>query len=675
MQRKLILLIVLALIAPAATLQGASATSTTRVLVRFDKNTSIAAQKALIESVGGRRISTIPGLGTAVVSVPLAREDAALGTLERQPGVAYAEADGLVHADAVIVNDPLLDSTSWPLANPRFPDAWSLTTGSPNVVVAVVDTGVQLDHPDLGTLVPGHDFVNNDEDPSDDEGHGTSVAGIIAAQGNNGQGVAGVCWQCRIMPVKVLDGLGQGSDSLTATGITWAVAHGADVINLSLGGPEGSQTLADAVSYAESQGVVVVASAGNDGKEEPSYPANYPGVIAVGAVDQSNLYESFSNFGSWVQVDAPGCTNTTKLGTVFRPLTLYYTGYAFCGTSAAAPFVSGLAGLARSYNPSASATSVVNAIEQSAHPHPPPYGNGNSIHGLIDALATLQAIASAPAGPLAAFSASTTTGVEPLSVTFTNTSTNATSYTWYFGDGATSTETSPAHTFASSGTFLVTLVASKSGESRLETKTITVAPRAPKASFKLNKISGSAPLTVEFTNTSKHASTYRWSFGDSAPLSILDSPPHTFTAPGTYTVTLTATGAGGSSTASATVRVTSKPDLKVSLVRTRSRHSGRSYIDSLVATVNNRSQVADTRVKLRITLPAGSSLNSLSTNGGDCAVSGRRISCSLGTVAAGKSVLTQFSVRLPAGAKTTASVSGGLSEANLANISASITSR
>ena len=236
MRRKLIPLIVVALVVPAATLQVASAASTTSVLVHFDKNTSAAAQKALSERVGGRKTSTIPRLGTAVVSVPLAKAEAALSTLERLPGVSYAETDGVVHAYAVTVNDPYLNSSSWQLANPNFPDAWSLTTGSSNIVVAVVDTGVQPNHPDQGTLVPGYDFVNNDADPSDDAGHGTAVAGIVAGQGNNGLGIAGTCWNCRIMPVKVLDSEGLGTDSDVASGIVWAVDHRAEVINLSLGG-------------------------------------------------------------------------------------------------------------------------------------------------------------------------------------------------------------------------------------------------------------------------------------------------------------------------------------------------------------------------------------------------------------------------------------------------------
>ncbi len=706
MRRKLLLLFV-ALIVPAVTLHAASAASTAataRVLVHFDESTSAADQKALIESVDGLRTSTIPHLGTAVVSVPLAQKKTALATIERLPGVDYAETDGLVHADAVTVNDPYLDSTSWELANPGFPDAWSLTTGSPNTVVAVLDSGVQPNHPDLGTLAAGYDFVNSDSDPSDDNGHGTAVAGIIAGLGNNGLGIVGTCWQCKIMPVKVLDSKGTGTDSAIASGIIWAVDNGAGVINLSLGGSSSSQTVADAVSYAQNHGVVVVASAGNDSEwQVPMYPAAYPGVISVGAVDDLGEYYLWSNWGSWVMVDAPGCTNTTHLSDPVRPDSLYYNlgdpgdSYyeipsEFCGTSAAAPFVAGLAGLARSYNPSASALSVVNAIEQTANPRPPVYGEGNSVYGYINALAALQAIALAPAGPQASFTPSAKSGVVPLSVAFANTSTNATSYAWTFGDGAVSTETSPFHTYTVTGTYTVTLKATRSaGESTMASTTITVQPIPPAvaanpvASFTANRVSSLTPLTVKFTNNSSHATSYTWSFGDRSPSSIDDSPTHAFTSSGTYAVTLTAMGSGGVTTSateyitvhekkSALVLRKTKPDLKLSLARTASRHEGSWHVDSLVVTISNRGRVADKSVKLRIALPVVSSVRSVSAGTGRCKKKGRLITCSLGTIAAKKTVRTRLVVKLQSGARTRASASGGRAEASLSNNSASIKS-
>ncbi|MGA9761125.1 MAG: S8 family serine peptidase [Gaiellaceae bacterium] len=698
MRRKLILLVVTTLFVPAATLQAASLEPTTSVLVHFNSGTNAAAQNALIERVGGRRTSTVPRLGTAVVSVPLAEKDAALTALERLPGVEYAETNGTLHAYDVTVNDPYLDSSSWPLANPLFPAAWSLTTGSPNTVVAVIDTGVQLNHPDLGTFVPGYDFVNNDSDPSDDGGHGTAVAGIIAGQGNNGLGIVGTCWGCRIMPVKVLGASGFGSDSAVAAGIVWAVDHGAGVINLSLGGASSSQTLADAVTYAQNHSVVVVAAAGNDSEwQVPSYPAAYPGVISVGAIDEDGYYYLFSNWGSWVMVDAPGCTNTTHLSDSVRPDSLYYnlgspyasyytTPSEFCGTSAAAPFVAGLAGLARSYNPSASAYSVASAIEQTANPRPPVFGEGNSLYGSIDAVSALQTVALAPAGPQASFAPSAIAGIAPLTVNFSNSSTNTTSQVWTFGDGTTSSEISPLHVFGKPGTYTVTLLASRSpGENTTATATITVRPDTPAppiASFTVSRASGSTPLTVTFTNHSSRAASYLWSFGDRTPLSGEISPEHTFTATGVHEVTLTAMGTGGTVTTTKTVEVTSKvvskatskPDLKVSLTRTAARHSGRLHLDSLVVTLSNRGRVADTNVKLRIALPAASGVRRVSTGGGRCALVGRRMTCSFGTLAGQRTVRAKFVVRHPSGAKTNVSASGARSESSLANNSASLRS-
>ena len=151
------------------------------------------------------------------------------------------------------------DDTDWPqqagLRVAGFPKAWDVTQGSSKIVVAVIDTGVDAKHPDLrGALVPGWDFVGNDADPADDHGHGTAVAGVIGARSNNRVGVAGICWRCLVMPIKVLDSKGNGDDTLIAAGIVWAVNHGARVLNLSLGGPGSSVELGNALMYAANEG-------------------------------------------------------------------------------------------------------------------------------------------------------------------------------------------------------------------------------------------------------------------------------------------------------------------------------------------------------------------------------------------------------------------------------------
>ena len=663
MRRKLCLLVLVALVAPFSLPQTASAAKTARILVHFGKHTSAAKQKALIGRIGGRKVATVRRLGTAVVRVPAAGKKEALSLLRRQSGVSYAETDGIVHAYAVTASDPLLDSLDWPLANPLFPDAWSLTTGDSSVVVAVVDSGVQSNHPDLGTLVAGYDFVNNDSDPSDDEGHGTAVAGVIAAQGNNGIGIAGVCWKCQIMPVKVIGSDGSGTDSAVANGIIWAANNGADVINLSLGGPSYSRTLADAVSYAQAKNVVVVAAAGNDGRDAPSYPATDSGVISVGAVDESDNRYGWSNYGSWVQVDAPGCTYSTDLSSSYG---------SFCGTSAAAPFVSGLAGLARSYNLSAAASSVVNAIEQKAQS----LTSGSSVNGLINAKDTLQAIASAAAGPVASFTPSAVSGTAPLTISFTNTSTSATSYLWSFGDGTSSTVAQPSHTFTTTGTFNVTLVASDGTTSTLASSTITVTEPASVASFTASRVSGHAPFGVSFKNKSSNATSYLWSFGDSSPHSIEASPSHTFSKAGTYTVTLTSTGPGGQAEVSKTITVLKPlPDLAVSLVRKWSKVTKVHRLASFVVKLRNRGLAADEGVKITIKLPAGAGFTSVSTGGRRCSRALRRVTCSLGTLSAGRVAKLSFVARVVKRANVTVAVSGKRTETSLANNVARVKTR
>jgi subtilisin family serine protease len=280
-------------------------------------------------------------------------------------------------------NDPLWGS-SWSLAKVNAPAAWKLTNGSPETVVAVLDTGADLHHPDLeGAFVPGYDFVNHDDDPSDDHGHGTMVAGVIAARANNGIGGAGTCSRCSVMPVKVIAGNGTGNAGDVALGIAWAADHGARVINLSfvLSGPDDG--VANAIAYARGLGAVVVAAAGNAGSPDVTFPAGLPGVVSVTGTDGADARYSWANYGSWVRLAAPGCSQATAPA----------AGYGdFCGTSSAAAFVSGLAGLARSL--AAGATGDAIASELAAHTVP--VGSFVSA-GRVDAAALLNAFRPAPA--------------------------------------------------------------------------------------------------------------------------------------------------------------------------------------------------------------------------------------------------------------------------------------
>ncbi len=239
------------------------------------------------------------------------------------------------------------------------PEAWDITHGLTTTVVAVIDTGVDLDHPDLvGKLVPGYNYVNQNNNPQDDNGHGTHVAGIIAAEMGNGIGGAGICPNCKIMPLKALDRTNQGYYSAWSASIVYAVDHGASVINMSLGGVAYSQVLSDAVRYAYAAGVPIVAAMMNDGQNRVYYPAAFPEVVAVGATDNLDQRASFSNYGNHIDLVAPGANIYS---------TVWNDGYGMMnGTSMATPLVAGTIGLLRSVYPGYSIESLRDILQRSA---------------------------------------------------------------------------------------------------------------------------------------------------------------------------------------------------------------------------------------------------------------------------------------------------------------------
>ncbi|MEX2104696.1 MAG: S8 family peptidase, partial [Bacilli bacterium] len=245
-------------------------------------------------------------------------------------------------------------------------EGWDVRNSNTGIVIAIIDTGVDLNHPDLrNNLVGGINLVPKEgekvEDaekrpPQDDNGHGTQVAGILAAEGNNGIGVSGILWKAKVMPIKAMDANGDGKDYIVGRGIYEAVDRGAKIILLSLGDPIYSIYMKEAVDYAEVNGVLVVAATGND-YDRVNYPAAFPTVIAVGAVNTDDLYMSYSNSGPEVSVMAPGeGIYTTTLNGEYS---------VESGTSMAAPQVAGLAALILAKYPDMKPAQVRDFIAQS----------------------------------------------------------------------------------------------------------------------------------------------------------------------------------------------------------------------------------------------------------------------------------------------------------------------
>jgi subtilisin family serine protease len=343
----------------------------------------------------------------------------ALLDYKNNPEVEYAEFNYIVSIDST-PNDPYY-SVQWALNNMGqdypisgglsesgtlgsdidAPEAWDIVSVGTEVIVAVVDSGVDYNHSDLGPRmwsntaeiagngidddgngfiddIYGYDFVNKDSDPIDDNGHGTHCSGIIAADPNNGIDISGLCHSTKIMGLKFLGSDGTGSTADAVEALYYATDNGADVMSNSWGGSNFSQTMQDAINYGYSQGVIMLASAGNDNSSSIYYPACYDHIVSVAAVDSSDLKASFSNYGSWVDVSAPG-VNILSLraqGTDIYLGSIGYTPgdrfipygdpnatmYIASGTSMACPYTVGLAALILSKNPAWGESMVIGQI-------------------------------------------------------------------------------------------------------------------------------------------------------------------------------------------------------------------------------------------------------------------------------------------------------------------------
>lgn len=354
-------------------------TNTNEVIVSFKKHVSLQQSKKIIKQLDvGTVIHVNPALHLHVIKLKNTLQTTeVINKLQELKTVQYAEVNGTVQASH-IPNDPDYVK-QWGLKKVSAEKAWDTTQGLPEVQIAVVDTGVDYNHPDLvGKVIKGHDHVDNDADPMDGNLHGTHVSGIAAATTDNQTGMAGMAPKSKILAIRVLDNDGSGSWSSVAAGITEAADKGAEVVNLSLGGSFYSQALEQAVNYAWSKGSVVVAAAGNENTQLPSYPAYYKNALAVAATDENDKRARFSNYGHWVDVAAPGTKiYSTVLNGKYDSLN---------GTSMAAPFVAGIAALVSSQGKTHQ--QIRQTIESTADQI---NGTGNYwVHGRVNAFKAVQ---------------------------------------------------------------------------------------------------------------------------------------------------------------------------------------------------------------------------------------------------------------------------------------------
>jgi subtilisin family serine protease len=326
-----------------------------QILVKPKTGVSETQLGQLVAGYRGHVANVLTQLNVRVIQLPENAADQAVAALSNNPQIEFAERDFIAQA-VLTPNDTYYAGYQWHLPKISAPQAWDISTGKTNPIIAVVDTGVYAAHPDLaGKILNGYNYVNNTANTADDYGHGTEVSGTAAAYGNNSVGVAGVTFANYILPVKVLDSTGSGTYSAIANGITYAADHGARVINMSLGGTSSSSTLQSAINYAWNKNCVLIAAAGNGGNNVLNYPAACQNVVAVSATDQNDALAYFSSYGSDVALAAPGVSIAT---------TTMDGGYgSVSGTSFSSPIVSGVVALMASVNPQLSNTQLVNMVK------------------------------------------------------------------------------------------------------------------------------------------------------------------------------------------------------------------------------------------------------------------------------------------------------------------------
>ncbi len=387
--------------------------------------------------------------------------DQVIREINENPDVEYAEKNYVTTA-MFVPNDTYYLPLQWSLQRIGCGQAWDVADGS-NVVVAVLDTGVTYTHEDfLDTqYLPGYDKFNNDNDPADDHGHGSLVCGTIAQSTDNNIGCAGIAYNSEIIPVKVLDADGEGPNTVLAEGIYFAVARGADILNISLGGYDYSMAVKEAVDYAWEHNVLVVCAAGNDTVDSPVYPASYEHAISVSATNYLDELANYSNFGPTIDISAPGGDEFDHNQDGFPDGILqgavdpgtgvdgYYFSY---GTSNACPHVAGVAALIKSVNGDFTNAGIRRILEFTARDLGDPGYDVYFGHGQVSAVNAVN-LAENVNDPAANFDFQIRPG--GWTVDFNDSSVDngysIESWRWDFGDGSGSEERHPTHLFTDPG--------------------------------------------------------------------------------------------------------------------------------------------------------------------------------------------------------------------------------
>ncbi len=337
------------------------------VIVQFQEMVSLKKAGQFLADQGYKVIGKVPEAQVILLKVPEGEEQQVIRKLLSTPLVKYAEPNYRLHAFAGHLLSPVTPNDTywnnqWGMRAISAPDVWGVVTGTQQVVVGIIDSGIDDMHPEFrGRILPGYDFVNHDDDPFDDYWHGTHVAGIVAAMGNNNRGVAGVAWGVKLRAYKVLDHTGYGSYYDLMSALYRAINDGVRIVNISLGGREGEDIVREAVRKAHDAGILVVAATGNESAHQVYYPAAYPGVLAVGATNIHDRHATYSNYGDEIDLSAPGGDGEAAILS-----TIPHDDYSYAyGTSMAAPHVAGAAALLFSLRPDLTNDQVAEILEES----------------------------------------------------------------------------------------------------------------------------------------------------------------------------------------------------------------------------------------------------------------------------------------------------------------------